>query len=258
MIKLLDCPYENKLNEIFQSNELKFAFVDKTDEEGTYLCLMPFIKCREYFNELLMVNHHPDDFSFDDVHGFKYQPKYKLNLEQTTMAVKFPNKNTAAKFMENLKHLNNVEEANSLDELTTVEQTNKTNVYLIKASKFWIQKCILLNIYTLLIKLLVLDYPTKSIQAIKDEWMKNNYNLPTEIGYIERVTDTRFTQILSNLTPIANFETKYVDGSNEKRDPYSVHALSGIVTVFCYTTKQIPNLKDFVEFLTTTYPKKAA
>lgn len=257
MIKLLDCPYSNRLIEAFQSNDIKFAFVNTTDQEDTYQILMPFVKCREYFNELLMTNYHPDEFTFKNVHGFQYNSQYKINLEEVLIALKFPNKSVADTFLDNLPYLHKIEESNGVDKLTEVHKVKTTNTYLIKASKLWIQKCILLNLYTLVIKLMTLGYPTKPFNELKQE-MAAKGPWPTEISYVERVTESRLINMLENLAIIAEFPSKYVDGSNTLRDPYSVHTASGIVTVMSYRPDQFPQLKEIMQFLQDTFPKKAA
>lgn len=258
MIKLLPCPYTNRLTEAFQSNEIKFAFVNNTEIENEYQILMPFVKCREYFNELLMINAHPNEFKFDDVHGFKYDVKYPINQNTVLLAIKFPRKEKAETFIKNLDYLNKIETQNNLDRVTTIEKTNITNTYLITASHFWLQKCILFNIYSMLLKLLALDYPSKSIIQIKQVYDQQQTTYPTEINYLTRITEHRFLNILDNLTPIAAFESKYIDGSNVLRTPYSVHGMSGLTSLLTYPPSYNPEMKEIMSFFDDVYPRKAA
>lgn len=245
MAKLLDCPYTNRLIESFQSNEVKFAFVNYTETENEYQILMPFVKCREYFNELLMMNFHPKEFKFDMVHGFKYDPTYKLNLDEVLLAVRFPSKERATNFLDNLSYLHQIEESNKLDQQTTVEKVaGSTNTYLIKASKLWLQKCVLFNLYTLLIKLMCLNYPKTNIQDIHS---KDPYQTISEIEYVKSISEQALHKLLANLQAIVREPSKYMDGSNTLRECYTVHAYSGII--YLLKSNILTATENFQKFL---------
>lgn len=250
MYTLIENPKTNYLIEAFQSNEIKFAFANYVEDPEKLQLLMPWIKCREYFNELLMVNNHPEEFSFENVHGFEYDHKnFPLNKEEVLLAIKFPSVKTKDYFINNLNFIHTIEEFNKVDKPTTYEETSIKNVLVVKASKFWQSNCLLLNIYTLLIKLLTLNYPTKSLNEISKAWDKQDpYRKPTELNYVYTVKAEKLDSLLQNLTIVADAPVKYVDGSDMIRDPYTVHGSSGLLATVTYV-KPPQGLEKFCDIV---------
>lgn len=246
MYKLIDNPKTNSLAEVFQSNNMKFAFANYTDKEDSLQLIMPWVQCREYFNELLMQNHHPDEFKFQITYGFNYNyKKFPLNKDELILAIKFPNDKFKNQFLDNLSYIHKIEELNKLDELTAVTETTEPLQLVIKASKFWQQRCLLLNVYTLLIKLCSLNYPQTELPNLKSF---NNLPMePSEVSYINTISVKTFKNLLPNLTLVAELPTKYVDGHDEMRHCGTVHADSGIVHMFiqCHN-KFMQDLKDLI------------
>jgi len=240
MFKLLANPNTNKLTEIFQSNAVQFAFVNHTNSQEKLQLLMPWIKCREYFNELLMVNHHPEDFNFKEVHGFQYDhAQFPLNKDKVFLAVRFPDVKTRNNFTNNLNFLHSVEKFNNLDQLTTIHKTDKSTVLVLEASKFWQQRCILLNIYTLLIKLGSIGFPQTPISILNESEFANS----TELNYTKILKLERLDSLLQNLTAVCEIPVKYVDGSEQLREPYTVHGHSGIISLL--TTTKDKRIESF-------------
>lgn len=212
------------LGEAFQVNDMKFAFLNQT-ETGDFQMVHSWVKCREYFNELLMKNHHPE-FNYQETYGFNYKHKeFPLDLSATRIAVKFISKEQKKVFMDNLPWIHTIEAQNNVDpcEVHDID----ANVVAIVASKLWIQKCLLTNIFTLMVKLAALDISKHTKNTLNTILVKDS--IPSEVEYVKTVTVPVFNNILGNCSTIAEVPSKYVDGACELRPSGIVHAFSGII-----------------------------
>lgn len=266
MTKIIENPATNYLTESMQAIEMKFSFAKK-DKDGHYQMLHQWCKCREYFNEILMKNHHPEDFTFHAVYGMTYEyNKYPLDMNETCVAVKFPESATKELFLKNLPLIHKVEDINNVEH-TTVETDieGRADVVILHGNKFWMQKCILFNIYTLLVKLCSLGAYTRKLSTLNRYGNTFQY-FPTELTYIKQLDgEENLVRILYNLQELLNVPTKYVDGSNQIRERYEVHGCSGIVCLW-HWAKQVPKywsspmetlIQSFVNIMKCTkeYPK---
>lgn len=236
-MKLLPYPHTMPLGEIFQANDMKFAFVNPHMDD--FQMVHSWVKCREYFNELLMKNHHPE-YEFVTTYGFDYKPdEFPLDLSATRIAVKFMSIEQKQVFMDNLQWIHSVESANDIDH-TIIHDISAHEVLLI-ASKLWIQKCLLTNIYTLLVKLAALNITAYTKTSLLN--IKIKEYTPSEIEYIKRLTVPVFNSILENCTVIAEIPSKYVDGTEEFRLPHAVHGNSGLMTLLQFKgVKKVENV----------------
>ena len=261
-MKLLPYPHRMPLGQAFQANDMKFAFVNP--HMGDFQMVHSWVKCREYFNELLMKNHHPE-YEFVETYGFDYKPdEFPLDLSATRIAVKFMSLEQKQVFMNNLQWIHSVESANDIDH-TVVHEISDLEVLLI-ASKLWVQKCLLTNIYTLLVKLAALNVTAYTKTSLLN--IKIKEHTPSEIDYINRLTVPVFNSILENCTVIAEIPSKYVDGTDELRPPYSVHGSSGLMSLLqCKSKKKEDNVlyaltnglkKAFLGTYKTAFIKEAA
>lgn len=227
-MKLIANPKTNSLVEVMQGNDVKFAFA-KQNADGDFQLLHTWMKCREYFNELLMKNNHPSEFSFDNVHGFVYDyNQFPMELNQTVFAMKFPNTTTYNNVKNNISYLHKIEDYHNIDRTQVLEPTDK-NCLLIIGSKFWQQKCLLLNVYTWLLKCISLGTSVdKPLEALCTE-LKDHYALK-EVSYYHSIGASKVERLLQSLPMIVEFPTKYVDGSETIRGPYGVHGNSGMLT----------------------------
>ena len=224
-MKLLPYKYTMTLGEAFQANSMKFAFLNPAGDD--FQMVHAWVQCREYFNELLMKNHHPAEFQFVTTYGFDYKyEEFPLDMSATRIAVRFMSPDQKKTFMDNLQWIHAVETINDVD-LTTVHDVGGTELVVV-ASKLWIQKCLLTNIYTLLLKLAALDVSKYDAQSILGVVGKQNEK-PSEITYIQILTVPVFNSLLENCTVIAQLPSKYVDGSESLRGAGNVHANSGIM-----------------------------
>lgn len=252
-MKLIPYPQTMPLGEAFQANDVKFAFLNPT-EEGDFQMIHSWVKCREYFNELLMTNYHPE-FNYRPTYGFTYnQKEYPLDLSATRIALKFPTAQQKQTFLDNIQWIHTIEAANEVDKTITIDVNEQELIVL--ASKLWIQKCILTNIYTLLLKLATLDAKL-GYNHLKN--IKINEYTPSEIEYIKTLTHKTFNNILENCTYIAECPSKYVDGSDILRSPGEVHASTGLMHINYIISnkksKQLPTLVEYIKTLFTTKPK---
>ena len=243
------------LSENFQANDMKFAFINLT-EAGDFQMVHSWVKCREYFNELLMKNHHPE-FKYQATYGFNYKhEEFPLDLSATRIAVKFITNKQKRIFMDNLSWIHTIETHNNVDPCK-VHDIDETVVVLI-ASKLWIQKCLLTNIFTLMVKLAALDI-SKHTKNTLNTIVVQDY-VPSEIRYVKTVTVPVFNSILGNCRTIAEVPSKYVDGTCELRPPYTVHAYSGIMYFnrCVVNSTHDPYIADFINGIKSFFNPKPA
>lgn len=252
-MKLIPYPKTMPLGEAFQVNDMKFAFLNPT-EEGDFQMIHSWVKCREYFNELLMTNYHPE-FKYQPTYGFTYdQKEYPLDLSATRIALKFLTTQQKQTFLDNVQWIHAIEAANGINKTITIDVNEQE--LIVVASKLWIQNCLLTNIYTLLLKLATLNAKLgyKHLKNIK----VNEYT-PSEISYINTLTHKTFNNILENCTYIAECPSKYVDGSDTLRSPRDVHASTGLIyinnNISNKTSTQLSTLVDHIKTLFTNTPK---
>lgn len=232
MPKLINNTTRNSLIESFQSNDMKFTFVRK-DKDGNYLQINNWMKCREYFNEILMATWHPEEFSFTEVFGAKYNAKENpLERSETLFAIKFPSATSRDTFLKNVPVIHKLEEKYQLNPTQIEDKVEGDSmIVIIHGSKFWLQKCILFNVYTMIMKMMALDIGFKSFKELDQEC--NNRSLhreyPSELGYVRDLGTDTFTKIINNLDELVQVPTKYVDGTDTLREPYTVHSSSGIL-----------------------------
>lgn len=230
-MNLIHYPHVNKLSESFQANGMRFSFCN--ERAGNFECVMPWVKCREYFNELLMKNHHPDEFEFVQTYGFAYQhDKYPLDLSATRLAIKFTSQEQRTTFENNMNFLNAIEKVNGFEK-TTFHMIDKIYGVLV-GDKRWVGTCLLANIFTLLVKLMAIDIGTQGFKKTIA-----TYNQTTEAHIATVVGHDKLSVILENLDNIYNINSKYVDGTDTLRSSVFVHTYSGIYAILQYSGSEV-------------------
>ena len=226
MVKLLEHPYTNHLTELFQANEVKFAFVNKSidNDEITFTPVHVWVKCREYFNELLMSNHHKD-FKIEPIYGFKYNPtEFPLDLSATRIALKFPTKTALDNFEKSLPWLHAIEEYNNLDKTIIHSLEENSLIKIVEGSSVWVQTCLLTNLYTLLLKLMCHKINTNtSITSLPDN--------ASECSFLYQISSKVFNNFISNVKYLTQTPSKYIDGTNKIREIHEIHGNSGIMNL---------------------------
>ena len=251
-MKLLKYLHTMNLCEAFQANEMRFAFLNPAGDD--FQMVHSWVKCREYFNELLMKNHHPD-FKYKTTYGFNYRyDEFPLDLSATRIAISFTTEAQKKTFLDNLDWIHAIENVNNIDPTVVHDVDAKTVVVV--ASKLWVQKCILTNIYTLLLKLATLDVSKKDVKSLLE--VRVNGNVPSEIGYVASLTVPVFNSLLENCTTIAELPCKYVDGAETLRSSDQVHAYSGVMFLqWCMEKKADGNpLQELVRGLNKVFQGK--
>lgn len=239
-MKLIPYPHSNSLCEAMQVNAVKFAFTNKLDS-GDYQLITNFVKCREYFNEFLMKNHHPDEFSFKEVYGFIYKHKeYPYQMQNPSIAIKLPKKGMYKTFVENLDWLNTIEDINDISKTYIVEcddQPTKGCQFVLEFDNTWASSCLLFNIFTLLIKLCTFEVKTKTFAELLQPY--DQYSRPSELVYINSVSVPTFNNLLNNLKGLFTVKSKFVDGFDSVRVAYDVHMHSGILAFLKYADEYV-------------------
>lgn len=245
MVKLNPPKSLNRLQEIFQVTDIKFSFIVQKKEDEFDQITTP-MKCREYFNEFLMKNHHPKEFYFKSTHGFEYNwAEHPWDTQTTYLSMNFPNEELMNKFLDNLPFLHKVEELNKIP-LTTVKPTNKKNTIIVLGDAFWNSKCILMNIYSWILKLCSIGANELSQKELRKAWGQAK-----EVEYLENLTNTSFNNLIAHLRDIYNVTTKYVDGTNKiNPDNYVIHNSRGIMHILYWvqaSEKHADFVPDFIE-----------
>lgn len=251
-MKLIKFPEVQNLIEAFQANSIKFAFCNQKGDD--YAMLFPFVQCREYFNEFLMKNHHPEDFEFKLTFGFNYDyDKYPYDLSKTRLALKFPSQKAVATFLENLPALHKIEDYNGLDKTEIFMADNEKDVLLISASEFWVKKCILTNIYTWILKLCSVGFGTLPFNELLNV-RKTNKSQPSECNYLATLGEKFTNALFASLLELAHADCKYVDGTNELRPCSEVHQYSGVIAILNKYSKKLVGFIDVFERLPKAEP----
>lgn len=247
MAKFIENKYTNNLVELMQANDIKLAFVNKKDDDS-FEAVHVWVKCREYFNEFLVKNHHPE-FKLCMVHGFDYKhDEYPYDLSATRLALRFPNKSSKETFLKNLGWLHTIERNNNLELTVTyeVEDAPHKNMLILEADKAWVQKCLLTNLYTLAIKMASLNVGFQSIDDLTNSYNNSGRGIPSELGYITRVTARGISNLLNNVHTIIKTDG-YVDGTHKLRNAVNIHGNSGVVHVTAYGNARNEFHNSFME-----------
>ena len=227
-VKLIDNPNTNALCEAMQANEVKFTFVSMTTD-CHFLACIPWVKCREYFNEFLMSNIHETD-GFNETYGLTYNRKeFPWDYKNPHIALKFINNDHRNTFMQNIKFLHDIEDVNKFTHTEIIESEYPQPTVILKLDSGWIGKCVSFNIYTTLLKLMCFSELCNGFSALNK--IKINGSRPAEITYIESIGEQQFSNVCQAVSVINNIKSKFIDGSSEKRERYTIHGASGIYTI---------------------------
>lgn len=146
MLKSLNKVYPvNGLSEIFQSLDIKFAFVD-----GNNNIITTPAKCRDFLGDVIWGKRKGEEFT---IYGFSYNyKKLPYDDEVTRLYILFPNKESKECLLERHKELQELEaEAGTISsELHEVE--GEENSLVLEADKEWQQAPWKMSLYSFLIK----------------------------------------------------------------------------------------------------------
>lgn len=169
MINLKLYPVQ-KACEIFQSLDIKFAFVNKDMEQVNNP-----IKCRDFLGDCIwtMKTKKPAH-----IYGFNYDFKEKpYDLDTVRLSLKFPNENVMECFKKNISLLHEKEKQAKLRKKTKIFETNQENTLVIEANKKWQSSIWKISLYTFYIKLF--SYPSlESLGSPENEYF--NHLIPAK------------------------------------------------------------------------------
>lgn len=182
-----------RLTEIFQSLDIKFAFVNDKYEQIHQPC-----KCRDFLGDLMWSRVHKKPVS---IYGMKYDyAKNPYDLETTRLSLKFPSIAKKNNFIKNFGYLTEREKAYNIP-LSILLETDQDNTLIIEGNKEWQTAVWKLSLYTFYMKVMAYD---------------NVENLDSpECDYKEKLTDELESKFLSNiLSPINPIEENLDNNHN--------------------------------------------
>lgn len=191
--KLITVNYESKYNQIFQSLELKFSFVNKV-EEGVFKQMFDIVKCRDYLADCA----HSRNLGISiNVFGFEFDYKETpLDEDKFRMMIKFPNNTSMENFKKNIDYIHNKEKIAGVSETEIIETEDKS-VLIIEADPIWQQTAWKISLYTFFLK--VASYPSlDEIQYPEREYMGvyNNVNEKKFLSNVKKITSDYVTATL--------------------------------------------------------------
>jgi len=135
----------NRLSEIFQSVDVKFAFVNK--KGGEVSCPA---KCRDFLGDCLWSRATGKEVN---IYSFKYSFKdTPYDVDTLRLSLHFPNESTKELFTKNIDKLNLIEWNIGIPK-TRIYITQYKNILVIEADKVWQSAIWKLSLYTFICKL---------------------------------------------------------------------------------------------------------
>jgi len=151
MTNLTITPYPNipKLNEIYQTVDLKFSFLLKISD-SEYKQQNPPCKCRDYLHDIVDSNLTGKGFG---IYGMTYSPsEFPIDLEVLRYNLKFPDKNKKAWFIENFNYLKEIEKKASIPESLFIDVDEVS--LILESNKFWMQNSVLVSLHSYICRML--------------------------------------------------------------------------------------------------------
>ena len=134
----------NPLSEIFQSLDVKFAFVNKKGDEASCPA-----KCRDFLGDCLWSRATGKDVS---IYKFKYSFKETpYDVDTLRLSLHFPDDKTKELFIKNIIKLRLIEESIGIKD-TKIFATQYKNILVIEADKVWQSAIWKLSLYTFICK----------------------------------------------------------------------------------------------------------
>lgn len=183
-VNLVVWPVDNSLTEIFQTVDIKFAFVNADYEQVHQPC-----KCRDFLGDLMWSRKYE---SIAEIYGMEYYyADNPYDTERTRLSLKFPSKDKMNNFIKHFSYLTSREQAHGIPESILLD-TDQANTLIIEGVKDWQTSVWKLSLYTFYIKVMAYDDVAK-------------LSTP-EIDYKVYLTDemeSKFlSKILSDINPI--------------------------------------------------------
>ena len=222
-LKLID--WKQNLAEIPQQLNTRFAFAHM-EGDGVYSNTMPFVKCRDFFGDVLEA---VQTGTTQGIYGFRFDPTQQpFDTDKCRLLIQFVSEESKQAFIKNHKTFkkslrlltNNI----SYGTIHNIKAEQPT--VLVVANPIWQHSVIGISWFTYVLK--VLSYP--QLDATKS-FKKACLNLDNsnEKAYMSAVKDTLevFLQNYKKLTK----NLQYVHGYNTPQQIYVVHNSAGFKSV---------------------------
>lgn len=202
-----------KASEIFQSLDIKFAFVKKINK-NEYSQVHMEIKCRDFLGDCIWSREKKKEVN---IYNFKYSfEKDPYDTRKTRLSLKFPDEESMVNFKNNFQTLNHIEDDYEMSP-SKWKETNDKQTLIVESSSLW-QSCVWkMSYYSYLLKILsykdmnTLAPPEKDYAVLLDietkhKLMKNIRNKREILKDDMRLAhnNSGFVSILKNYNPVMN------------------------------------------------------
>ena len=197
----------NQLAEIFQSLDVKIAYVNKKYEEVSVPA-----KCRDFLGDVIVSKKVKEPM---EIYGFKYDYKEKP-FDDCRFSLKFPDNYSKENFIKNLPYLHE-KEVQAKVKKSVIISTQHDNTLVIEGSNYWVSSVWKVSLYTLYLKVMGYPSPDKLEQP--------------ESSYIKHLTPEIETKMLSKVKMKKEFYPQ---------NTYHCHYDMGFVSVIKGKTSDVP------------------
>jgi hypothetical protein len=226
--------FNNHLAEIKQQKDVKFALLYRKGKY--YTNVMPWIKCRDFFNEVVTSNW---DGKKRSIYGFSWNPKeQKTYKTKTVIALKFDTLDDRLVFQRSLSqyeyHFNSYMGVPLYNTIHTPTDT----IVILEAPAFWLKTTVGMSLWTYLLKCMCYEHnngpASQFFDRIKDmtvghtQWDGTIVQQKTNEGnYYQRTQPVLHTLMRNIKTILKNPKTPHGHEPEAKID--KVHNDSGFV-----------------------------
>lgn len=239
--------WQQGLSQISQQLNTTFAFATK-QENGSYTNNMPFVKCRDFFGDVLEA---VQTNTPKGIYGFNFNPAVqKLTTDKCRLLIQFETPESYEAYAKNYTHFKK-----ELKELTagvaygTMQHLDDQKTILIVANTIWQKTVANISWFTFVHK--CLSYPnldhTKSFvdnmlnhQYETSDWEgKKTLRDTNEKNYMNRAMPALLT-FLKNIKTLST-GWQYVHGYDTAKDISTIHSNAGFVAICKHFYSSIGN-----------------
>lgn len=193
---------KGRLNEIFQSLDVKFSFLTQQSEDEFTQILQP-CKCRDFLLDVLWSKH---TNKLAVIYGMSYNYSiHPYDEDHLKLSLTFPNKESKDNFIANVpKFLHEKEESAGLGEKTVVLETEDKQTIVVIADPKWQSSTWKLSLYTYYLKLCGYTDPNSPQPGSPEAEYKPHVTKERESVLLSHVTD-EFTWFFDNISYNHNY-----------------------------------------------------
>lgn len=206
-IKIIPFPKLARLNEIYQTIDLRFSFLI-IDKDGNYCEQNPPCKCRDYLHDIVNSNLTGKPFA---IYGMVYDVKeFPIDLNVTRYLLRFPSKEKQKYFCDNFNYLLEIEQKAEIPFSILFEIDD--NQIVLTGDKFWISNSLLISLYSYLCRCMCYkDMILTGKDLEYEKYLRKDHN--------------NYTKALENISVL---KTKDFHGWSPTSD--NIHDYSGVLT----------------------------